>query len=157
MIALHENQDLFSSGAEALVNPVNCFGVMGKGLAKQFAIKFPVMKKAFYKACKKDNAVNVGESWIWENTENGICKWVFCFPTKVHWNNLARLEYVESGLDHLIRKIVELDIKSIALPALGCGEGCLLWSEVKPLMIGKLSEAPENCVVHIYSPIGGEA
>jgi len=128
--------DLFCSKAQVLVNPVNCVGVMGGGLAKQFKLHYPQMFKDYEIICQQKE-LKTGKV-ILLNSEN---KKILLFPTKEHWKNPSKLSYIESGLNDLLRKIKVWDIDSIAFAKIGCGLGGLNWeNDVKPLMIKKLTE-----------------
>jgi len=129
---------LLKEDAEALVNTVNTVGVMGKGVALQFKEKFPLNYKLYRKACEKQEVV-VGKMFV---TQTGFLtnpKYIINFPTKQHWKGFSKLEFIETGLDDLVKVINSLEIKSIALPPLGCGNGGLQWSVVKRLITYKIS------------------
>jgi O-acetyl-ADP-ribose deacetylase (regulator of RNase III) len=118
---------------DALVNPVNCVGIMGKGLAHQFKTIFPGNFVAYASACKKGDVVP-GKMFTFY--EDGIT--IINFPTKRHWSEPSRVEDIESGLQDLVKIIRGLRIHSVALPALGCGLGGLDWVDVKKLVVGAL-------------------
>ena len=124
------SNDIFNSDADALVNPVNTVGVMGAGLARAFREKYPKNYKVYKKACD-DKTLKIGECLGF--FEEG--KWIINFPTKIHWNNPSKLEYITSGLFDLIEMCDWLEINSVAVPMLGCGLGGLNKEEVKPLII----------------------
>ena len=133
--------DIFSSKAQFLVNPVNCVGAMGAGLAKEFKFKFPKMFTSYKKACE-NRALTPGKLQIVKIQEG---KFVLNFPTKNHWKDKSRLEYIEKGLDNLVSNYKEKKIQSIAFPKIGCGLGGLNWEkEVKPLLIAKLMATDIN-------------
>ena len=140
--------DLLQSDAECLVNPVNCVGVMGKGLAYQFKLKYPNMYKDYIKTCKSLK-ISVGK--IHHYKEKG--KIIVNLPTKKHWREKSTLEYVMSGLYALLTFIAEYDIKSIAIPALGCGCGGLEWEIIKEGMLKVLNQMDKDINVYIYNPI----
>lgn len=142
--------NLLESKAEALVNTVNTVGVMGKGIALQFKNQFPENYKTYVKACK-EGTLKTGSLLVTEETTllNGK-KWIVNFPTKTDWRKPSEYEYIESGLQELVRVISEKNIKSIALPALGAGNGGLIWQQVKAL-IEKYLEHIE-CTVFVYEP-----
>lgn len=123
--------DIFSVDTDALVNPVNCVGVMGKGLALEFKKRFPKNFDAYKKACES-NLLVPGTMLVYETGVDTSPRYVINFPTKLHWKNPSRLVYVESGLVSLRDEIRRLCLRSIALPALGCGLGGLDWELVKP-------------------------
>ena len=139
--------DLFKSDAECLINTVNCEGYMGKGIAYQFKLKYPENNKQYVKACK-DGSLRIGKlNWFVESE-----KTIVNFPTKNKWREKSLMEYIEVGLDELIRVLPELNVKSIAIPPLGCGNGGLLWSDVKILIENKLRIFEDEYVFYIYEP-----
>ena len=132
----YKTGDLLREEAEAIVNTVNCVGVMGKGIALQFKKKFPDNFKSYEAACKRGDVV-LGKMYVHKPEALLGPKYVINFPTKRHWRGKSRMEDIESGLQDLAEIIKELDIKSIAIPPLGCGLGGLVWDEVK----GKIEHA----------------
>lgn len=143
----HDN--LLKSNAEALVNTVNTVGVMGKGIALQFREKFALNYEQYRKACAQKE-VRIGEMYVTRTERIGYPKYIINFPTKVHWKGGSHIEYIEQGLNDLVRVIEEYDIHSIAVPPLGCGYGGLDWDQVKPLLLDKLGSV--NADVFIYEP-----
>lgn len=131
--------DLLSADVQALVNTVNTVGVMGKGIAFQFKKKFPNNLNTYIVACKNGTLVTGKMLVVKERTISGKEKIIINFPTKKDWKHKSKYEYVEEGLKDLIKVIEENDIKSIAIPPLGCGNGGLEWSKVKQLMEKYLS------------------
>ncbi len=125
--------NLLESAAEALVNTVNTVGVMGKGIALQFKEAFPNNYKAYRESCKHKELAPGKLLLFREQTKEGR-KIIINFPTKTNWQLPSRYEYVEEGLKELVKVIQREGIKSIALPPLGCGNGGLDWTLVKPLM-----------------------
>jgi O-acetyl-ADP-ribose deacetylase (regulator of RNase III) len=142
--------NLLESGAEALVNTVNEVGVMGKGIALMFRDAFPDNMSAYAAACRK-NEVRVGKMFVTENHELTGPRWIVNFPTKKHWRHGTRLEWVQAGLQDLVRVIQEKNIRSIALPPLGCGNGGLKWSIVRPEIEAALSLL-EDVDVLVFAP-----
>jgi O-acetyl-ADP-ribose deacetylase (regulator of RNase III) len=144
--------NLLAAPVEALVNTVNTKGIMGKGIALQFRQAFPQMFKDYEKACK-DERVSLGKMDVHDlGGLVGGPRWIINFPTKGHWKTKSRMEDVESGLQDLIAKIRKLGIKSIAVPPLGCGNGGLPWSDVRPLIEEAFSQVPEVEVL-LYAPV----
>jgi O-acetyl-ADP-ribose deacetylase (regulator of RNase III) len=143
------DQDIFTLDVEALVNPVNTVGVMGKGLAKRFAESFPEMFKAYKKACERKE-LKIGEMWVWETGFLWNPCWVVNFPTKEHWKYQSKLSYIERGLYDLRYRIDELGVQSVAVPALGCGAGNLKFDQVLPLIEKYLSDV--NAKVLVCAP-----
>lgn len=120
--------DIFESTAHALVNPVNCEGVMGNGLALSFKNRFP----GLFEAYKNDlfmSTLGIGEPMIWKGP-----RWVVNFATKESWRKPSKMEYIEWGLKSLRERLADWGVTSIALPRLGCGLGGLAWADVKPLV-----------------------
>lgn len=142
--------NLFDSKAIALVNTVNTQGVMGKGIALQFKERYPSNYRLYREACKRGD-VEVGTMFITQEREmTGKLRTIINFPTKKHWRFPSKYEYIEDGLKDLKAKIVELNIKSIAIPPLGSSNGGLDWSMVKPMIIKALDGI--DCEVEIYEP-----
>ena len=135
--------DLFSSPAQVLVNTVNTVGVMGKGIALEFKKRYPEMFLKYKDQCDKHKLV-VGKLMLWYEPDH----WLLQFPTKEHWRNPSKLEYIEKGLMAFVRKYADYNISSIAFPKLGCGNGELDWNEVKTLMEKYLKNLPID--VYIY-------
>ncbi|MCZ2112691.1 MAG: macro domain-containing protein [Anaerolineae bacterium] len=140
--------DLFASRAQALVNTVNCVGVMGKGVALEFKKRFPEMFKDYENRCE-NKAVRLGEPYLYRDASGVL---IVNFPTKDHWRSPSRLQDIERGLDYLAAHAAEWGITRIALPPLGCGNGGLEWAEVGPLIYRKLHGLPID--VEVYAPYG---
>lgn len=141
--------NILESPAQALVNTVNTVGVMGKGIALQFKKAFPENFKAYIKACK-NKEIDIGKLFVFkENTLAGE-KIIINFPTKKDWRKPSEYEYIEKGLDDLIRVIKKYHIKSIAIPPLGAGSGGLLWEKVKRIIHDKLGNLDID--IFVYEP-----
>lgn len=121
--------DIFKSNAQIITNPVNCVGVMGKGLALVFKKKFPEMFTDYQSRCE-NGEVRIGKPYIWEDDRAQILN----FPTKRHWREPSRLSDIEEGLKYLSENYAQMGISSLALPALGSGLGGLKWDDVKNLI-----------------------
>lgn len=143
--------DLLKSGTEALVNPVNCVGVMGKGLALSFKEGFPMNFKAYEMACQQE-AVRPGRMFVFE-TRAMLPQVIFNFPTKRHWKDSSRLDDIASGLADLAVELRSRPIRSVAVPSLGCGNGGLDWGVVRPLIESELGRLT-NTSVWVYTPDG---
>ncbi len=147
--------NLFEAEVEALVNTVNTVGVMGKGIALQFCKSFPEIMQPYKDACEK-KTLSVGTvQTIQLPFLEGMAgpKYVINFPTKKHWKSDSKIEFVQSGLKALREEIERLQIKSIAVPPLGCGLGGLNWGDVRheiETSLGDLSEVD----VFVYEPVG---
>lgn len=143
---VYVEQDIFQSPAQVLVNPVNVDGVMGKGIAKRYKEVYPDMYKQYRQICE-ENLLQVGRLWLYK-TDN---KWILNFPTKKHWRNPSKLEYIELGLQKFVETYEEKGITSISFPRLGVGNGGLNWdSQVKPLMEKYLKDLPIDVLIHLY-------
>lgn len=142
--------DLFDSKAEVLVNTVNTVGVMGKGVAFQFKKLFPHNYNVYKKQCE-NNEFEIGDLLVVED-ENMLTgkKLIINFPTKKHWRQPSQYEYIKIGLEKLKTVIIERNIKSIAIPPLGSGNGGLKWDKVKEMLIKALESV--NAEVYIYEP-----
>ena len=136
--------DIFNSPAQVLVNTVNTVGVMGKGIALSFKKKYPEMFTIYRKACDKHQLV-IGKLMLWYGPDH----WILNFPTKEHWRNPSKMEYIEKGLMAFQRKYADYNITSIAFPKLGCGNGELDWEQVKPLMEKYLKELPIDIYIYL--------
>jgi O-acetyl-ADP-ribose deacetylase (regulator of RNase III) len=145
-----KRDNLLLSDAEALVNTVNAVGVMGKGVALQFRERFASNYQIYRIACEKGE-VHLGKMLVTETGFLSGTKYIINFPTKQHWKGKSKIEFIEAGLNDLLRVIQENNIKSIAIPPLGCGNGGLNWNEVKPLIEKKLSQL-SNVHVDLYEP-----
>jgi O-acetyl-ADP-ribose deacetylase (regulator of RNase III) len=142
--------NLLEATTEALVNTVNTVGVMGKGIALQFKERFPQNFKSYREACKA-GTLDIGKLLpVKENTLAGE-QWIINFPTKRDWKEKSKLAYIEAGLQELVRVIALFEMKSIALPPLGCGLGGLDWADVRPLIVQYLGNL-ENVEVVVYEP-----
>lgn len=144
--------NLLEDEAEALVNTVNCVGVMGKGIALQFKQAFPEVFKEYEKACKR-HEVKPGKVHVVQTKSLINPKYIINFPTKRHWRNKSKIEDIESGLMDLIKIVRELNVTSIAVPPLGCGNGGLSWSHVRPKIVEAFEQLPD-VKVHLYEPAG---
>jgi O-acetyl-ADP-ribose deacetylase (regulator of RNase III) len=142
--------NLLEADAEALVNTVNTVGVMGKGVALMFKEAFPENFDAYAEACERGE-VQLGKMFVVERKSLVGPKWIINFPTKAHWRFPSQIGWIEDGLHDLKRVIVEKNIRSIALPPLGSGNGGLDWADVKPRIedvLGSLSQVE----VIVYEP-----
>jgi len=122
--------DILRSQAEALVNTVNCVGVMGRGIALQFRKAFPENFKAYEALCDR-KAMNIGKVFFYDLSRLENPRYVINFPTKQHWKGKSRLENIEAGLRDLVAVVRKRGIRSIAIPPLGCGLGGLKWDDVR--------------------------
>lgn len=147
--------NLLNEKTEALVNTVNCVGVMGKGIALQFKQAFPEVFKQYKKAC---DAGEVQPGNMLTVLTGGLLnpRYIINFPTKRHWKGGSRLGDVQSGLVGLVAEVERLGIQSIAIPPLGCGNGGLDWAVVKPMIVEAFDSLPE-VQVYLFEPVGAPA
>lgn len=148
----YKTGDIFKEEVEAIVNTVNCVGIMGRGIALQFKKRFPENFKTYEAACKQKEVVP-GKMFVHETASLIGPKYVINFPTKRHWRGASRMEDIESGLQDLTSVIADLNIKSIALPPLGCGLGGLDWNQVQS-RIEKMFSNLSNVEVIVFEPQG---
>lgn len=144
--------DILKADAEALVNTVNCVGVMGRGIALQFKKAFPENFKAYEAACKS-HQVQPGKMFVYDLNRLYNPRFIINFPTKRHWKGNSRIEDIKSGLVDLINIVKKQQISSIAIPPLGCGLGGLNWLEVRPLIEEAFESLPDVTVL-LYEPTG---
>lgn len=140
---MHGN--IFDSTAQVLVNPVNCVGVMGKGLALEFRKRYPEMYRDYREKCLA-GSVRPGTPYIYIEDSRLIMN----FPTKDNWKDRSDIRYIADGLDWFRTNYKMYGISSAAFPALGCGCGCLRWDIVKKEMEQKLGSL--NADIQIYLP-----
>lgn len=147
--------NLLEEDVQALVNTVNCVGVMGKGIALQFKQAFPENFRQYAKACRAGE-VEPGRMFIVSRDNLFNPRYIINFPTKRHWRNNSRIEDIERGMEDLILQVKQLEIKSIAIPPLGCGNGGLDWQQVKPAIESAFATLPDVKVV-VFTPQGRPA
>lgn len=141
--------DILRAEADALVNTVNCVGIMGRGIALQFRNAFPANFAMYKTACDR-GLVQPGQMLICESGQIEP-RYIVNFPTKRHWRGKSRMADIEAGLDDLVAQVQRLGIRSIALPPLGCGLGGLDWNEVRPRIEAALQRIPEVRAI-VYEP-----
>jgi O-acetyl-ADP-ribose deacetylase (regulator of RNase III) len=142
--------NLLDAEVDAVVNTVNTVGVMGKGIALMFKERFPENYRAYAAACKRGD-VQVGKMFVTASLELSGPRWIINFPTKKHWRQSSKLEWISAGLEDLKRVVAEKNIRSIAIPPLGSGNGGLEWLQVRPLIEAAVADIPETEVV-VYEP-----
>jgi O-acetyl-ADP-ribose deacetylase (regulator of RNase III) len=148
----YKHGDILREDAEALINTVNCMGIMGRGIALQFKNVFPENFKAYAKACKQ-NEVQPGKMFVFETGQLTNPRYIINFPTKRHWRGKSRIEDIETGLQALVDTIRAYNIRSIAIPPLGSGLGGLDWSIVKSRIEAMLQSLSDVRII-IYEPNG---
>ncbi|MBO6239493.1 MAG: macro domain-containing protein [Butyrivibrio sp.] len=144
---IYKSGDIFESNAKCLVNTVNCEGFMGKGIAYQFKLRFPDNNKAYIEACDRKT---LRPGTVLTYLEKGLL--IVNFPTKDKWREPSRMEYIDEGLQALKSEIIKNNIKDIAIPPLGCGNGGLKWNDVKVRIEEALKDL--DCNVYVYEPGG---
>jgi O-acetyl-ADP-ribose deacetylase (regulator of RNase III) len=144
--------DILSADAEALVNTVNCVGIMGRGIALQFRNAFPENYAVYKTLCDKKQ-LHPGKMLVFDLNRLENPRFIINFPTKRHWKGNSRIEDIQSGLKALVEEVKTRGIRSIAVPPLGCGLGGLNWREVRPLIEDAFKELPSVRTL-IYEPAG---
>ncbi|MGN1406661.1 MAG: macro domain-containing protein [Erysipelotrichaceae bacterium] len=140
--------NIFDTKCTAIVNTVNCVGVMGKGIALEFKKRYPEMFADYVKRCKYGK-LRTGEPYVFCNNDGTK---IINFPTKDHWRSPSRLSYITEGLDWFVNNYQKHGITSVAFPPLGCGNGGLSWELVGPIMYQKLNKLPIE--IELYAPFG---
>lgn len=146
----YRDGDLLADESEALVNAVNCVGVMGAGVALAFRRRFPENYRAYAAACRR-NAVEPGRMFVFETGTPTSPRYLVNFPTKRHWKDPSRMEDIVAGLESLREEVRARAIRSVALPALGCGLGGLPWPEVRAVIADGLWGL-DGARVTVYRP-----
>ena len=149
----YKTGDLFREDVEALVNSVNCVGIMGRGIALQFKKAFPENFKAYADACERKEVLP-GRMFVFETGELANPRFIINFPTKRHWRGKSRMEDIESGLDALADEVRKRNIRSIAIPPLGSDLGGLNWPDVRS-HIAEALHGLEDVVVIVFEAGSG--
>jgi O-acetyl-ADP-ribose deacetylase (regulator of RNase III) len=147
--------DILAEDAEALVNTVNCVGIMGRGVALEFKQAFPENFKAYARACERGE-VEPGRMFVFDTGQLTPPRYIINFPTKRHWRGRSRIEDIERGLDALVAEIRQRGIRSVALPPLGAGLGGLPWADVRARIERAFLALPEVRVV-VFDPMPAAA
>lgn len=137
--------NIFDSKMQTITNTVNTQGVMGKGLALQFKLRYPEMFQDYAQKCQKEE-VRAGRPYLYKQST----PWILNFPTKIHWKYSSKLEWIEAGLFYLRDHYQEWGITSLALAPLGCGLGKLNWNQVKGLILIYLDKTMME--IEVYEP-----
>lgn len=145
--------DILEAQAMALVNPVNCEGVMGKGLALQFKKAYPAMFAEYVQVCKNP-WFKPGEIYMYLVPGATLPRYILNAATKNRWSELSQRQYVADCIDNIFNMVVKYDMSSVAVPALGCGEGRLNWAVVQDLIHEGLSSLQEVRIL-VYPPHTG--
>jgi O-acetyl-ADP-ribose deacetylase (regulator of RNase III) len=144
MLTYHRTS-LLESQSQTIVNTVNTVGVMGKGLAASLKKEYPDMFRAYKRICDQ-HLLEIGKLWLWQ----GPGQWILNFPTKKHWRHPSKLDYVEDGLKKFVASYEAKGIREIAFPRLGCGNGGLIWDDVRPMMHEYLAPLPIRVYIHDF-------
>ena len=144
--------NILDERAEALVNTVNCVGVMGRGIALQFKRAFPANFRAYEAACRRGE-VQPGRMFVFATGQLAPPRYIINFPTKRHWRGKSRLSDIDAGLVALVTEIARRDIRSVAVPPLGSGLGGLNWADVRPRIEQALGGLP-GVLVTVFEPDG---
>lgn len=151
MIQEYTTRSIFESNANALICPVNTVGRMGKGLALAFAQRYPDMEREYISRCAQSR-LKIGSIFVYTlpNAQDSP-RHLVCLPTKKHYRDPSKLEYVETGLQVFVKHFQSFDITSAAFPQIGCGLGGLNWSkQVMPLMVRYLDSLSIPVTIHLY-------
>lgn len=143
----YKKGNMFDSNADCFINTVNCEGFMGKGIAYQFKMRFPANNKSYIKACRTGD-LKVGS--IHYFVEDGTT--IINFPTKDKWREDSKIEYIVKGMDSLVALLPKLEVKKIAIPPLGCGNGGLIWADVKEIIENKIVGVSDKYDFLIFEP-----
>ena len=147
--------DILDADVDALVNTVNTVGVMGKGIALQFKRAYPENFEAYRRACEQ-GALQIGNVLTVKLSRLGKPKYIINFPTKKHWKGASKIDFIEAGLSSLVDEVRRLQLKSIAIPPLGCGLGGLRWRDVRSRIEDSL-QVLKDIDILVYEPTGTPA
>ena len=147
----HIKGNLLQAEVEALVNAVNCIGVMGKGIALEFKKRFPANYAAYREACKRGE-ITLGKMFVFQTGASDRPKFIINFPTKGHWRSKSQMKDIESGLKALVEVVKNNSLRSVAMPALGCGHGGLDWTDVSERIEKAFRELPSDLEVQLFEP-----
>jgi len=141
-LVLDPSKSIFYSKCDAIVNPVNCDGVMGKGLASDFKKKYPKEYFEEYVTACRTGMLSPGNVSVYINKEiQGLPSTVINFPTKKAWRDRSNIGLIESGLSSLHRSMMYFEMTSVGIPKIGCGLGGLDWDDVKKIILDKLNSS----------------
>ena len=149
MAIKHIPGNIFNSECQTIVNTVNCVGVMGKGIAQVYKLRYPIMFLEYKEHCK-NKLIKPGALWLFSKQSNA--PWILNFPTKFHWKHPSKIEWIEDGLKKFIETYEQKKITSIAFPLLGTHNGGLDTVEVRELMKKYLSKCSIDIEIYDYDP-----
>lgn len=141
--------NIFNTKAQTIVNTVNCVGVMGKGIALVFKLRYPLMFDVYKQHCKA-HLIDIGKLWLYKGENNA--PWVLNFPTKTHWKLPSEYGYIEKGLQKFVDSYKERGITSVAFPLLGANNGGLDKDKVMDIMKSYLSKCDIPVEIYMYDP-----
>ena len=144
------NGNIFNTKAQTIVNTVNCVGVMGKGIALVFKLRYPKMFDVYRRYCS-DHLIDIGKLWLYKGEPDA--PWVLNFPTKTHWKLPSEYEYIERGLQKFVETYKEKGISSIAFPLLGTNNGGLNKDRVIEIMTRYLKQCNIPIEIYMYDPL----
>lgn len=144
--------NILDAKVDALVNTVNCVGIMGRGIALQFKKRYPQNFREYERECKAGK-MEPGKVFTVTVSQTVSPRFVINFPTKRHWRGKSQLTDIQTGLADLVREIGAKEVRSVAIPPLGCGLGGLDWNEVKPLIVKALASL-QDVEILVFEPIG---
>lgn len=145
--------NIFNTKAQTVVNTVNCVGVMGKGIALVYKLRYPQMFDIYQDYCKR-HLISIGKLWLYKG--DGTDPWVLNFPTKFHWKYPSKIEYIEQGLKKFVDTYDKCGITSVAFPMLGTHNGGLDKDAVRALMINYLSQCNIPIEIYDYDPTASD-
>ena len=147
MALIIQDGDIFKSNTDAIVNPVNIKGEARGGLAKVFGERFPENHRRYVAACK-DGTLTMGKVFVTEG--GGASRYIINLPTVRESGGSSHLIDIEMGMDSLIDAVVEYQMKSVAIPAIGGGVGGLDFNLVKEVVENSAKLLPEVAFILYY-------
>lgn len=145
--------NIFNTKAQTIVNTVNCVGVMGKGIALVYKLRYPEMFDIYQDYCKR-HLISIGKLWLYKGDDAD--PWVLNFPTKFHWKYPSKIEYIEQGLKKFVETYEDRGITSVAFPMLGTHNGGLDKDVVRQLMLSYLSKCNIPIEIYDYDPMASD-
>ena len=143
-------ESIFDLDVECLVNPVNCVGVMGAGLAKEFKLRYPDLFESYKDWCWSSHIPVAGMCFVWTNNSVSDPVIIINVATKTHWKDQSKHEDIINGLINIKEIISDWGLCSIAVPKLGCGLGGLDWNKIRPSVEEILGEFDDKLTVYLY-------
>lgn len=148
--------NIFASQCQTLVNTVNCDGVMGAGIALEFKLRLPEMFDRYAAYCRAGH-IAIGKLWLYQPPAAAReQRWALNFPTKLHWKNPSKIEYLAAGLEKFLAAYREKGIQSIAFPVLGATNGGIPEAESLAIMQGYLSQCAIPVEIYRYDPTAAD-